>query len=200
MRERIGVWSRRYFGYAVFMENGVMHTEFEWRESESHLSFKKKFGKRFFNDESFWVGISYDVFETFLLSCDGMSEAQIIERAKAWLKKREERREAERKKTEPWRSLSEGLREVVIGVDKSVDVFNTGFNVRVICNSAATVEERKKSVRVSQSEFLRYVMFEVAKNRNAMSKLGDIRFYRPVEIVYLSSPQIEVKFEVKEVA
>ena len=41
-------------------------------------------------------------------------------------------------------------------------------------------------------------MHELAESKSVRRKIGDMRFYRPVEIINLRANEVEVKFEPKK--
>lgn len=201
MIENIGVWESAGVGQLdVYLKDGIFHADHISHSSANRLDFKRKFGERFFGDRDFWIGVDYDVLTKFLKRCDGLPVEEFEKKCQERIANRKRTQDLAERRAVEWEKLREKFCGVVLGVDKEVDVFSTGFNVRVICKSTTTIDERRSCVRGSQKEFLRFVMSEVAGNHVAMARLGDIRFYRPVEIVYLREPEVEVKFEVKEVA
>ena len=85
----------------------------------------------------------------------------------------------------------------MIGVDKDIDTYRDGFSARVLFRSDSDYDERKDFVRREKKNLLLWIMHEIGENVVYSKQIGDINFYKPVEIVMLRIPEIEVKFEVK---
>ena len=113
--------------------------------------------------------------------------------------KRKEHLEVKKAEEEEWKKLFKKFNGAVIGVDNCIDVFETGFSVRVLINSGLSFDERRKFVTENQRDFLVWLMEEIKGAKRMMKKIGDMRFYRPAEMVTLRrASEIEVKFEIKE--
>lgn len=197
MREVIGVWER-WPHALVYLEEGVLRFGLPTRDSERPLAFKRKFGARFGGDAEFWVGVDYDSFGRFLFGCKGLSEAEVLKKVAERKAHRDAIRNAERVKDEKWEETREKFDGLVIGIDKSIDVYGTGFSVRVVFSSDVTFMAKAKFLRENRVEFVKWVMNEIAESKKITGRIGSIRFYKPVEIINLRAREVEVKFEVKE--
>lgn len=89
------------------------------------------------------------------------------------------------------------LDPIIIGIDRNIDVYSTGFNVRVICSSESTFSERKKYVCKHKKELLKCVIQSIDTIPCLRRHIKDISFFTPVEIVCLRAHEIEIKFSVK---
>ena len=88
---------------------------------------------------------------------------------------------------------------IVVGIDKHIDIFETGFSVRVLFKSETTQKERKKFGTENKKDFVLWAMEEIQETKSITNKIGDICFYEPKEIVFLRIPEAEIKFEVKDI-
>ena len=195
----LGAWSGGLGGDClVYVENGVLRvrpTRNAWGE---RTAFKRAFGARFFGDESFLVGLDGEFVGRLLRECDGKSEEEVLAICDGYKEKREERRTREALAWEKWQKLRERFDGVVIGIDSKIDVYGAGFSVRVLFGSDVSFGGKKKFLAENKVEFVRWVMHELSESKSAMRKIGDMRFYRLVEIVNLRANEVEVKFEVKK--
>jgi len=202
MRELIGYWDGGYRigSYGVYIENGVMavRKEYVWNSCGERMNFKRAFGKRFFNDSEFLIGTSGDYVTEILLMCNGKDMDGVEEIVRKYKERREENRSVWYKKWKEWEKLRETFDGVVIGIDSQIDVYETGFSVRVLFGSDVTFEARKKFLADNKIEFVKWVMSEISRSKAMVKKIGDMRFYKPVEIINLRAHEVEVKFEVKK--
>lgn len=98
-----------------------------------------------------------------------------------------------------WLTLSEPCRIYMLGLDKKeIDVFPTGFSVRILLRSDKSFKEQKQFTREHGKEILRYTMNEVPHCKKIMNKIGDIQYYKPVEITVCRTNELDIKFEVKK--
>ena len=208
--EWIGYWNGwrrdRYFAYEVKIEDGVFKVECQFNKRgynfghEDELDFKRAFGVRFFGDSEFLIGVYNDYVTNFLFRCNGKSEDEVMRICADHRKAREAKRAEVAEKREKWSELREKFDGVVIGVDGKIDVYGNGFSVRVLFSSDVTFEGRKRFLSENKVEFVRWVMHEIGQSKAMARRIGDMRYYRPVEIINLRAHEVEVKFEVKEVA
>ena len=97
-----------------------------------------------------------------------------------------------------WMKLSDEARRYIISMDRRfIDVFPTGFSVRVGLSSDKSFKDQKAFAREHGREILRYVMSEIPYIPKIMKKIGDVGFYKPVELTVLRTSELDVKFEVK---
>ena len=97
-----------------------------------------------------------------------------------------------------WEKLSDTSRLFIIGVDRRfIDVFPTGFSIRVSLTSDKSFKDQKMFAKENGKEILRYAINEIPHIPKINKKIGDIKFYKPVEITVLRTNELDVKFEVK---
>ena len=197
MREVIGTWGWPH-RVLVFVEDGSLHLKHRVGDYEKVTEFKRKFGERFGGDSEFWIGIDYDSFYWFLCGCDGLSESDVLAKVGQRKAKRDARRADNEKKAADWEELKKRFDGYVIGIDKSIDVYGSGFSVRVVFSSDVSFQERAKFLRENRAEFVRWVMKEISESKKITNRIGSIKFYKPVEIVNLRAREVEIKFEVKK--
>ena len=202
MRELIGYWDGGYRAgkYAVYLDDGVMFVNKEYVNVSWNLDFKREFGKRFFGDSEFLVGVVSEYVTGILFECDGKDENGVHEVIEKYKGKRDERRALWFKRQKEWEKLREKFDGIVIGVDSEIDVYDSGFSVRVLFSSDVTFAGRRQFLTENKKEFVRWVMNEIRNSKYLSRRIGDIKFYKPVEIINLRAHEVEVKFEVKEVA
>lgn len=186
--------------YNVYIdEDGILRMEecgrfyCQWSDL---LPFKYAFGKRF-GDEKFLIGVKSDFISRVLKECCGKSEAEVYEIIEKYRGKREAHRNRDSAVQKEWEKLREKFDGVVIGIDSTIDVYGNGFSVRVLFGSDVTFVGRKKFLQENRVEFLKWVISDISKSKKITKRIGDIRFYKPVEIINLRVPEVEVKFEVK---
>ena len=204
MRENIGAWAFwRHGSHIVYIEDGVFKIELNVRDywysqrRSDTLRFQRKLGKRFFGNSEFLIGVQDDFVDGFLLAADGKTVEEVCEIARERVARREARNAEYREKQRRWKKLREKFDGVVIGIDSKIDVYDVGFSVRVLFGSDITFAGKKKFLAENRVEFVKWVMHELTENKAARRKIGDIRFYKPVEIINLRAREVEVKFEVK---
>ena len=110
-----------------------------------------------------------------------------------------ESREKRQKDLENWRDLEKRFGGQIIGIDKNIDVFSTGFSVRVIMRTGLDFEERRSFIREHCRDLVKYVMNELTDSKKVMNRIGDIKFYKPTSITVLRISEVEIKFEVKNI-
>ena len=205
MREKIGVWHFWSHGVRVVsVEDGIVKLELDlngyWiRQRRSDvLAFKRNIGKRFFGDSEFLIGVRDDFVSDFLLKADGKTVDEAREIAQERVGAREARNAEYREKRQRWEKLREKFDGIVIGIDSNIDVYDVGFSVRVLFGSDITFGGKKKFLEENGAEFVKWVIHELSESKAAIRKIGDIRFYKPVEIINLRAREVEVKFEIKK--
>ena len=202
MREVLGIWLVwRHGAYEASAENGKFVFKsvirpYEYGRKEE-MKFKRAFGERYFGDKRFLIGVEDKYVTRILRECAGKSEEEVVGICKVYKDRREERRAEAAQKWEKWQKLREKFDGVVIGIDSRIDVYGAGFSVRVLFGSDVTFEGKRKFLSENRIEFVAWVMHELAESKSAARRIGDMKFYRPVEIVNLRGHEVEVKFEVK---
>ena len=202
MRELIGYWDGGYRigSYVIFLDHGVMHVEKEYVRNAwaERMEFKREFGKKYFGDPKFLIGTCNDYVSGILFECDGKDENGVYEVIKKYKDKREGNRTSEYRKQKEWEKLREKFDGIVIGVDSQIDVYESGFSVRVLFSSDVTFGGRKQLLAEKKIEFVKWVMQEIRNSKVMTRRIGDMKFYKPVEIINLRAHEVEVKFEVKK--
>ena len=153
-----------------------------------------------------WIrGLGYDspilgscVDRMFFNPSVGKDREYLEGRIKKAAKKLDDRRRKIAEDGEKWDELRKRFNGFVIGVDKTVDVYGSGFSVRVLLSAQKSFDERKRFIKENRNDFWRYVIGELENNKRAMGKVGDMRFYEPDELIILRAPEVEVKFKVRE--
>lgn len=208
MREVIGCWPvikrgrngcfAGYQDYEIVIDDGVMVLIPSYGAWERRVDFKRAFGKRFFGDSEFLIGCIGEFVDKIILECDGKDLDGVHKVAEKYLAKRREKRTRDFSEKAKWSELKDRFDGVVIGIDKNIDVYGTGFSVRVVFSSDVSFKDRAAFLKENRADFVRWVMKEISDSKKIVGKIGDIRFYKPVEIVNLRAHEVEVKFEVKE--
>lgn len=202
MREEIGKWNfAAYSVFKFFAEDGVFRREFDIHDRDySHheeIKFKRALGQRYFCDSEFLVGVpSYNISE-FLFDANGKTEEEVASLAREWVDRRAERKEVEDAKRDKWQRLKDRFGGAVIGLGSKIDVYGAGFSVRALLNSEMSFSDRKRFVADNRVDILRWVIHEVSESKGILRRIGDVRFYKPVEMTVLRSGEVEVKFGVK---
>ena len=115
-----------------------------------------------------------------------------------WLKNRlEERRTKSKRLLKVWKEIDEIFYGYVVGLDKEIDVYNSGFSVRVLLTTSHSFEERRAFVKAARKELVRWTMDQISESSKMMKAIGSLDFYKPVEIITLRIPEVEIKFQVK---
>jgi len=201
--ECIGYWDGGYRigSYAVCLDNGIMFVKRDYSRNAwaDRIDFKREFGKRYFGDPEFLIGTNNEYVSGILFECDGKDEDGVREVIRKYKDRREGYRTSEYRKRKEWEKLREKFDGIVIGIDSKIDVYGSGFSVRVLFGSDVSFGGKKKFLAENRIEFVRWVIHELSESKSAMKKIGDMRFYRPVEIINLRAQEVEVKFEIKEV-
>ena len=208
MREEIGRYDRFWRDYAecyvsvsIFVEDGIFQRETDVKfceESyENRICFKKRLGEFLLGDERFFVGTDDMFVYRVVRECCGKSVEEAKEIARRYAGKRYERKAKEEEGQAKWEALRKKFSGYVIGLDHEADVFDAGFSVRVLFRSSSSFAERRAFLKENRIEFVRWVVHECGNDYWIKKRIGDIRFYKPVEMVALRAPEVEVKFEVK---
>lgn len=200
--EHIGYWEFGRNVHSVVVIDGLLRLRFEPGikniSYDDRIAFKRNFSARYFGSERFLMEVTDGFIDRVICLCIGKSEEDVVDICGWYRKKREERKAIEREKAEKWERLREKFDGVVIGIDSKIDVYETGFSVRVLFGSDVGFIGKKKFLAENRVEFMRWVIHELSESKNAMRRIGDMRFYRPVEIVNLRAQEVEVKFEIKK--
>ena len=159
------------------------------------VAIKTELSKRYFSREDFLRNNDYSYMTKILKAFDGKSEAEIKEIAAGIEKKRAEKQD--QADWAKWEKLREKFGGYVIGMEKTADIYDAGFSVRVLMKTEVPFPERRRFLRENQKDFLLWAINEIKERPKIMRKIGDIRFYNPVEIINLKIPEVEIKFEVK---
>ena len=186
-----------------FFEDGVFGYEYDIHSRRrlsyrDKMDFKRAIGGRLFGDTEYLIGLTDDFMDRVIKECVGKTEEEIARVTGRYRTYREIRRAERDKGFEKWAELREKFGGVVIGIDSEIDVYDVGFSCRVLFNTDLSFSERGKFLRENRVEFVRWVMSEISDSKGIKRKIGDIRFYRPVEMVNLRMNEVEVKFEVKK--
>ena len=97
-----------------------------------------------------------------------------------------------------WLTLNSESRLHVVGLDRRfIDIFPTGFSVRLLLRTSNSFDDQKKFIQGNRKDILKYVMNEIQYSKKIMKKIGDLKFYKPVEIILLRTNEVDIKFEVK---
>lgn len=183
-----------YLKDGVFVVEEGEPEEYKYAE---RLKFKRKFGERFFGDSSFLIGVDDDFVYGILYEFMGKNESEIEKIVEKYRSQRDKRRTKIQAEKDRWEELREQFDGVVIGLDSSIDVYENGFSVRVLFCSDMTLVGKRKFLANNKKEFLKWVMLEISNSKKMIKRVGDVRFYKPVEIINLRIPEVEVKFEIK---
>lgn len=157
---------------------------------------KKEVSEALFGDAKFLNKVDDDAIAKLLERVDMLGQDVAVEEFR---QKRKKRQDDEKAAREHWQKLFERFNGVVIGMDAKIDVFVTGFSVRVLFNSSVGFNGRKKFLVENQRDFLLWLMGEIKGSKRVMKRIGEMSFYKPVEIINMRTVnEVEVKFEIKE--
>lgn len=155
---------------------------------------KRALSSELFGDAMYLDHVSDDAINYLL---GDVSRIGAEKAASQFRQRREERAEKMEIEKQRWDNLREKFGGIVISMDSKIDIYSTGFSVRVLLNSETSFAERKKFLKENRTEFLKWLMYELMRNVKTSRRIGDISFYKPVEMTLLRVPEVEVKFEVK---
>lgn len=158
---------------------------------------KRKIGRILIGDDSFFMHCKDEYIWKILRCLDGLGLDEANEFVENLVREREDKKREEILEREKYQKIREKFSGYVIGIDKEIDVFQTGFSVRVLFKSDESFENRKRFVKENTKEFVKYVIGELEDSKKVTNRIGDMKFYKPVSIVTLRSAEVEVKFEVK---
>ncbi|MDE6763715.1 MAG: hypothetical protein K2J73_08565 [Oscillospiraceae bacterium] len=106
-------------------------------------------------------------------------------------------REKRQKQIDDWNSQENKIKQFLIGIDKKVYDFETGFNVYVLTNTKHTKKEQIDFVKNHKKLFINFVVKEIKKIRKG--KYSDLLpFCYISEITVKNNNEIVVTFEIKE--
>ena len=131
------------------------------------------------------------------LSFDGNSIEKLKEELKRRAKRNKTIRERDKKNYKDWMNESEEVKKWLIGVDKNVDNFETGFSVYVLMNSGHTRAEQANFIRNRKQVFIQFVMKEMRKIKNG-KYIDLIPFCKMSEITVKNNNEVVVTFEFKD--
>ena len=158
---------------------------------------KKEFSKIYFGDEDYVLHIGNTFIAEKLDKCVGKPVGSVVSEMNRYYEERLERYLENINGTRRWKEFRDKYGDYVIGVDRDVDIYPTGFSVRVLFQTDKSFEERKKFVKSHSKEIVEYVIGELEDSKRVMRRIGDMRFYKPVMIATLRAAEADVKFEVK---
>lgn len=159
---------------------------------------KAEISARLFGDAKFLNKVDDDAIGSLLKRANVIGQDAAVEEFR---RKRKKRQDSEKAAQEHWQKIFERFGGTVIGMDAKIDVFATGFSVRVLFNSSVGFDGRKKFIVENQRDFLLWLMDEIKDSKRIMKRIGDMSFYKPVEIINMRQVnEAEVKFEIKEAA
>lgn len=94
----------------------------------------------------------------------------------------------------------EEFQKCVLLLSKEIDVYTTGFTVWILVGPKAfsSVEEKAAFLKTYKKQLVIYARNEILAKKNFIRKIGDLRYYRPVELAFAKTSEIAVKFELKE--
>ena len=161
---------------------------------------KRTFSMEYCGDEEYLLHLSNEFVSGFIERCIGKDIQCVKKEIDGYIGKRTDRYLENVRATQRWLSFKEKYGPVVIGIDGSIDVYPTGFSVRVLFNSDEQFEDRKKFVKEHKKEFLNYVIGELEDKKGLMKRIGSLQYYTPTLITVLrKSAEVDVKFEVKNI-
>lgn len=124
-----------------------------------------------------------------------------IEEAEENIRRLAERLHKKREKREKllaqFEKMDDQFQEYVIGLANDIDIYSSGFSVRVLLASYHSFDERRLFVKSHKKDLAKWTIWRIAENYRMMKKIGSLDFYKPVEIITLRSPEVEIKFQVK---
>ena len=184
---------------AVYVDNGVFRLE-KRKEYSRHcdwVKLKGELGERYFGDRGFLMYMDYSQLSRLLKEFNGKSDEEVKAVASRFVERKKIRAEKRAVETKKWKQLNEKFGGYVISIERTADIYETGFSVRVLMKTEKTFEERKRFIKENGKDLILWAMNEITECPKIMSKIGDIRYYKPVEIVTMRIPETEIKFEVK---
>lgn len=95
--------------------------------------------------------------------------------------------------------MDDQFREYVVGLANDIDIYSSGFSVRVLLASYHSFDERRLFVKSHKMDLVRWAMYQIPEHSRMMKSIGSLDFYKPVEIVTLRNPEVEIKFQVKNI-
>lgn len=117
----------------------------------------------------------------------------LIARAERNKKEREKRH----KQIEDWNSQKDEIKKFLIGIDKKIYDFETGFNVYVIMNTHNHKSEQVNFIKTHKKIFVSFVVGEIKKLKN--KKYSDLLTFCYIsEITIKNNNEVVVTFEIKE--
>ena len=161
----------------------------EYENRITNLSFKDYISKK-----TGYTGKTLKTYREIISSAEGLPFCYLIE----IFKQKDKINPSNGYIQKDWEELRSRFDGEVIGIYKeSLDVVQAGFSIRVLLSATTPKEDRKAFVKTNYKEILLWLMEDIQKTPSIRRKIGDIKFYKPTEIVLLKVPQIEIKFETK---
>lgn len=199
-------YDRRNGTYHVLYDSGdgIKETEFACRYGFRNSGLdakctekKKQFSRDYFGDEKYILNVGNVFIAERVRRCLGKKEEDVRDEMRRYWDERHQKYLESVKATQRWMEFKNQYGAYIIGIDKAIDVYPAGFSVRVLFNSDKGFEERRQFVKDNSKEIVRYVMGELEDSKSVCRKIGDMSFYKPVQITTLKVAEAEVKFEVK---
>lgn len=184
-----------------YLEDGILRMQpvsTKYRCSEERGD-KSQLGVRFFNDDRYFNHVDPRSISAIFASCVGEPEAALKKQMDSFDERRREREEKKSADAAKWERLKDRFNGAVIGLDHEMDVYRTGFSVRVLLDTGMSFPQRRAFIKENKAELISWVMRELSENAGAAKRIGSLRFYRPSEITVLRAPEAEIKFEVKKI-
>ena len=190
---------KQYGTKTYFVKDGILRSTFaadRYYDYYSHRDDLKKWLKSLGYD---WIAFSDSFVEKSVLGpFVGKPIEEVEQNVRFLAAKLHNRRIARKAEMDSWNDLSEQFKGYVVSLAKDHDVYSTGFSVRVLLSSEKDYQQRKSFVVENKKELLRWAMQQIRLDKVLMRKIGDLSYYKPVEIVTLRAPELEIKFEVKD--
>ena len=109
-------------------------------------------------------------------------------------------RQDRKKLWDDWETVRDTFNNIVLGVDKEIDYYDTGFTVRIVL-SHAPYQERRETLKNKKKELISYVMTELKRNRSFRQRVPSMDYFYPQEIfIFKSVAEAEIKFSIKSLA
>lgn len=158
---------------------------------------KREFSREHFNDEKFILHTGNYFITEKIDKCVGKPVSDLNDEMERYRQQRYKRYLESVKGSERWLEFKSRFGDYVIGIDNNIDVFPTGFSVRVLFHTDKSFAERKQFVKDHKNDLLEYAIGELKDSKKVMKRIGDMRFYKPVLITTLRAAEAEIKFEIK---
>ena len=195
-RPRIGYVAFRYYVEdGIFKRKLVINKGSRW----DTLMFKRVIGDRFIGDENFFIGVADDMMMNSLNRSIGKPIGELEKKMDEVKERRAEYKRIEQNRKDRWNNTKEKFEGLVIGLDRKLYTYDYGFTARVLFRSDSTFDQRKAFLKSERKNLVKWVMDELKDSKNVQKQIGNIKFYKPVELCLMRIPEVEIKFEVKNV-